>query len=180
MPNKGTFQKDLYRYFGQQGPALLQRFFPAYEIRYIKAFRRCQKHPKSFLCHLRLRSISKRTQIQIPPCVLIGGGFQILHLGRVVVNHHVKIGRNCTINPGVLIGQEERGQKRGSPTIGDRVWIGTNAVIVGKIHIGNDVLIAPNAYVNFDVPDHSVVLGNPGRIIENKHATLGYIKNPVE
>lgn len=180
MQSKGAFKEDLYRYFGQKGPTLLQRLFPAYEIRYIKALRRCQRRPKSFLYRLRLRSIGKRTQIQIPSCVSIGGGFQILHLGRVVVNHHVKIGRNCTINPGVLIGQEERGQKRGYPTIGDRVWIGTNAVIVGKIRIGNDVLIAPNAYVNFDVPDHSVILGNPGKIIENEQATAGYIKNPVE
>ncbi len=96
-----------------------------------------------------------------------------------MINHHVIIGCNCTINPGVLIGQEERGPKRGSPTIGDNAWIGTNAVVVGKIKIGNDVLIAPNAFVNFDVPDHSVVVGNPGKIAHKENATEGYIKNPV-
>jgi serine O-acetyltransferase len=37
----------------------------------------------------------------------------------------------------------------GCPTINDNVWIGTNSVIVGKITIGTDVLIAPNSFVNF-------------------------------
>ena len=52
---------------------------------------------------------------------------------------------------------------------------GANAVIVGKINIGNNVLIAPNSYVNFDVPDNSIVIGNPGKIIHKDNATEGYI-----
>lgn len=50
-----------------------------------------------------------------------------------------------------------------------------NAVVVGRIVIGDDVLIAPNAYVNFDVPSHSVVVGNPGKIISRENVTEGYI-----
>jgi serine O-acetyltransferase len=65
------------------------------------------------------------------------------------------------------------------PTIGDEVWIGANAVIVGGIKIGNNVLVAPNSYINFDVPNHSVVLGNPASIIPNDHATEGYINNKI-
>ena len=45
--------------------------------------------------------------------------------------------------------------------------------------IGDDVLIAPGAYVNFDVPPHSVVLGNPGRIHHKENATQDYIENRV-
>ena len=63
--------------------------------------------------------------------------------------------------------------------IGNRVWIGVNATVVGHITIGDDVMIAPNAFVNFDVPSHSVVIGNPGRIISRDHATEGYVVNPV-
>ena len=59
--------------------------------------------------------------------------------------------------------------------MGDDVRIGSNAVVVGKIIIGNDVLIAPNAYVNFNVPSHSIVIGNPGKIISSDNATEGYI-----
>lgn len=44
------------------------------------------------------------------------------------------------------------------PTIGDEVWIGVNATIVDKVTIGDDVLIATNTFVNYDIPSHSVVL----------------------
>lgn len=47
------------------------------------------------------------------------------------------------------------------PTIGNEVWIGVNATIVGKVSIRDDVLIAPNAFVNCDIPYHSVDFGNP-------------------
>lgn len=48
-------------------------------------------------------------------------------------------------------------------------------MIVGKITIGSNTLIAPNSYVNFDVPDNSIVLGNPAKIINNDNATKDYI-----
>ena len=70
---------------------------------------------------------------------------------------------------------ENRGKRKGTPKIGNRVWIGTGSVIVGKITIGDDVLIAPNAYVNCDVPSHSVVLGNPCIIRHKENATENYI-----
>lgn len=55
---------------------------------------------------------------------------------------------NCNIHKGVTIGQENRGKRQGTPIIGDNVWIGMNVTIVGNIKIGNDVLIAPNTYLN--------------------------------
>lgn len=79
----------------------------------------------------------------------------------------------------MTIGRENRGKREGSPKIGDCVWIGTNAVVVGKIEVGDDVLIAPGAYVNFDVPPHSVVVGNPGKIIPRESAAEKYIENRV-
>ena len=81
--------------------------------------------------------------------------------------------------PGVTIGQENRGKRKGCPVIGDNCWIGTNAVIVGKITIGNDVLIAPLSFVNFDVPSHSIVIGNPAKIIHKENATHEYINRTV-
>jgi serine acetyltransferase len=61
----------------------------------------------------------------------------------------------------------------------DRVWIGANAIIVGGITIGEGAMIAPGAFVNFDVAPNSVVLGNPGRVVSNKGSVL-YIHNAVE
>ncbi|WP_138272484.1 LbetaH domain-containing protein [Parabacteroides merdae] len=52
--------------------------------------------------------------------------------------------------------------------LGNSVWIGPNAVIVEKINIGDNVLIAANSYVNFDVPSNSIVIGNPGRIFHQQ------------
>lgn len=80
---------------------------------------------------------------------------------------------------GVTIGKEKRGVREGCPTIADKVWIGANAVVVGSIQIGSDVLIAPGAYVNFDVPSHSIVLGNPAKIVAKENATEKYIKYTI-
>lgn len=58
----------------------------------------------------------------------------------------------------------------GSPHIG--IYIGINATVVGNVQIGSDVLIVPNSYVNFDVPDHSVVIGNPA-VVHHKENAIG-------
>ena len=71
------------------------------------------------------------------------------------------------------------GGRQGTPVIGNEVWIGINAAIVGKVTIGDDVLIAPNSYVNCDVPSHSIVFGNPCIIKHRENATEGYINRRV-
>lgn len=114
--------------------------------------------------------------VDIPATTKIGAGFKIEHCAGIVLNPDVSIGKNCNIYNGVTIGKEKRGKRTGVPAIGEYVWIGANSVIVGNINIGNDALIAPGAYVNFDVPSHSIVLGNPGRIIPRENATEDYIK----
>lgn len=109
----------------------------------------------------------------------IGPGLYMGHVHGITLNPKVKIGKNCNIHKGVTIGQENRGKRKGVPVIGDEVWIGINAIIVGNIHIGNDVLIVPGAYINFDVPDHPIVVGNPGAIRHAAHATDGYINRKI-
>jgi serine O-acetyltransferase len=107
----------------------------------------------------------------------IGGGFYIGHFGTIVSSTDVVIGKNCNIAHNVTIGVTRRGSKKGVPKIGNEVWIGTGATIVGNILIGNNVLIGPGAFVNFDVPDNSIVIGNPGSIKPSVNATIGYINN---
>ena len=101
------------------------------------------------------------------------------HAFNITVNPSAEIGRKCNIHKGVTIGQENRGKRKGAPTIGDDVWIGVNATIVGSIKVGSDVLIAPGAYVNCEVPDHSIVLGNPCKVVPCKNATEGYINRRI-
>lgn len=115
--------------------------------------------------------------LEIPWETKIGKGLYLGHAFNITINPNVVIGDYCNIHKGVLIGQQNRGKKKGCPTIGNKVWIGINAVIVGKITIGDDVLIAPNSYVNSDVPSHSIVLGNPCIIIPKENATQSYINN---
>ena len=177
-----TFEKDLYRYYGEDGENFRKRLLRPMELTYICIYRQIQSTKNVLLKNfytLKLRKISKKTQIQIPSTTKIGEGLYIGHSGRIIINPNAVLGKNINIATGVTIGQENRGKRKGCPTIGDNVWIGTNSVIVGNIKIGNDVLIAPLAFVNFDVPDHSVVIGNPARIIFKENATEGYINKTV-
>lgn len=182
MESKNTFKKDLYRYYGKEKESLQQRLLRPMEIKFLYFFRRAQgaKNILSKVYYkLRLRKISAITHIQIPVKTDIGEGFYIGHNGRIVINPRAKIGRNVNIACGAVIGQEFRGRREGTPVIGDRCWIGTNAVIVGNVTIGDNVLIAPLSFVNFDVPPNSIVVGNPGRIIEKENATEGYMNNLI-
>lgn len=134
-----------------------------------------------FFYNFKLKRISSKYAFNILAKTDIGEGLFLNHNGPVTIHPDSKIGMNCTIGVCVTIGKEFRGKREGAPIIGNRVWIGANAVIVGKITIGDNVLIAPNAYVNFDVPSNSIVIGNPGKIIYNRpDATDKYIKNIIE
>ena len=125
------------------------------------------------------RIVKQRHGIEISYAVKIGGGLYLGHPYNITINDAAVIGENCNLHRGVLIGQENRGARKGAPIIGNSVWIGVNAVVVGNVEIGDDVLIAPNSFVNCDVPAHSVVFGNPCIIKHRDHATEGYINNKV-
>lgn len=176
---KSVFSKDLYRYYGDNKETFRQRLSRGLEIKYLYYFRKTQESKGLMYVYykLRLRFLSNKTQIQIPSKCKIGEGFYIGHCGRIIINGKAELGKNINIATGVTIGQESRGKRKGVPIIGDNVWIGTKAVIVGNIKIGTDVLIAPLSFVNFDVPDHSIVIGNPARIIHRDNATQDYINN---
>src|SRR5690606_10547071 len=169
-------KQDLYRYEGQRN-LLIGLKEPGF--RYMYFFRKASMHKsKSFLglvYRFIIRRLGYKYGFQIPINTKIGEGFFIGHFGTIVINKNTIIGKNCNIAHNTTIGQANRRKFMGTPVLGDYVWIGTGSVIVGKINIGNNVLIAPNSFVNIDVPDNSIVLGNPAKIIENDNATKGYI-----
>lgn len=121
----------------------------------------------------------RRNHIELSVDCKIGPGLYIGHPYCITVNPGAVLGKNINLHKGVTIGEEHRGKRAGYPVIGDNVWIGVNATIVGKVHIGNDVLIAANCFVNCDVPDHSVVFGNPCIIKHRDDATAEYINRAV-
>ena len=180
MNNK--FSKDLYRYYGANGESLTQRILRPVELKYIALFRKangCKFKPLKLFYTVKLKLMSYKTYIQIPARTEIGEGFYIGHSGRLIIHPEAKLGKNINVGTGVTIGYENRGERKGAPTIEGDCWIGTNSVVVGKINIGKDVMIAPLTFVNFDVPSHSIVIGNPAKIIHKENATKDYIENKV-
>lgn len=173
---KDLINADLSRGYGNALISPIQK-------KYIIEWRKASFYSKKSLlgiCHrLRLKALSEKSGIQIPTETKIGKGLLIAHFGTIIINPKVVMGENINIAPGVIIGKANRGEKQGTPVIGSNVWIGANSVIVGNITIGDDVMIAPNAYVNMDVPSHSIVIGNPGVIHHKENATEGYINNRV-
>lgn len=167
--------KDLYRYEGDRCHKVWVQlryllFTPAFQYSY--CFRHAQ-HAGNFISrtfwHFLMRRVMFRSGIQIPIKTQIGEGFHIGHFGSIVVNPEAKIGKNFNISPGCNIGFSY-GKQEGVPTIGDNVIMQTNSFIVGGVHVGNNVMLAPGAFVNFDVPDNSIVLGNPGKIIPRDYS----------
>lgn len=122
---------------------------------------------------------SRRRGIEIPPRCRLGKGLYVGHFYNVTINGDAVLGENCNIHKGVTIGVECRGPRQGTPVIGNRVSICVNATIVGKITVGDDVIIGPNAFVNRSIPSHSVVFGNPCIIKHRDYATEGYVCNLV-
>lgn len=106
----------------------------------------------------------------------IGPGLAIYHLFSSTFGGDVKIGKNFVMSHGVTIGSTSRGKNKGVPTIGDNVYVAPGAMIVGGITIGNNVVIGGNAVVTKDVPDNSVVVGIPGKVVSDKGAE-GYVRN---
>lgn len=184
MAEPTIIQQDFYRESGKMlSKSQIWKKCISPNLHFIYLLRTTQKHPKNTFLGKIWRLILRHYQIkygfQIYPETQIGRGFYLGHWGALVINPKTVIGKNCNIAQGVTIAQANRGKNEGVPEIGDEVWIGPNAVLVGNIKIGNNVLIAPNSYVNFDVPKNSVVAGNPGIISPNENATLGYINHKI-
>lgn len=127
-----------------------------------------------FLCLLGQKIIEIATGISIPASVKIGHSFYIGHFGGIIINPEVIIGTNCNISQGATIGTSGKGEKRGVPLIGNDVYIGANAVLAGKITVGNNVLIGACSMVNSSLLANSVVIGVPAVII-SQNGSKGYI-----
>ncbi len=109
--------------------------------------------------------VQSATGISIDTRCEIGPGLNIGHFGGIFIHGDVKMGKFCNIGEGNTIGIAGRGEKRGSPVIGDFVYLGSGAKIIGKVHIGNHVAIGANAVVTKDIPDNAVAVGIPARVI---------------
>jgi serine O-acetyltransferase len=171
---RAAIASDLYRYRGRANRSdLISAFIYEPGFRYMFYLRKAAYYRRRRIWFL-IPLIYNRVMLkhyrhcygfQLYPSTRVGRGLYLGHFGTIIVNSNAVLGDNVNLAPGVVIGQANRGKRKGIPTIGNRVWIGANAVLVGDIRVGDDALIGPGAYVNFDVPERAVVIGNPGSIV---------------
>jgi serine O-acetyltransferase len=105
------------------------------------------------------------TGIEIHPGATIGRRFFIDHGMGVVIGETAEIGDDVLIYQGVTLGGTGKEKGKRHPTIGNQVVIGGGAKVLGDISIGNHVKIGAGSVVVKPVPDHSTVVGVPGRIV---------------
>ena len=125
---------------------------------YTNLFRGSKKH---LILHYiwykyRLHNLSIKLGFSIPINVF-GPGLSIAHPGTIVVNSKARVGKNCRIQEGVNIGATNGSQA--APQIGDNVFIGTGAKIIGDISIADDVAIGANAVVVKSITEKGVTYG---------------------
>ena len=170
------YELDYYRMTGKpykQGVKSFMRRCLSHNLKFAFYYRKYNEH-SSLLSKFVLRKLSRKYGLEISPKAQIGEGLYLGHPYNITVGEGVVLGKNVNLHKGCTIGRTNRGNM-GSPVIGNCVFVGVNATVVGNIHIGNDVLIAPNSYINVDVPDHSVVIGNPAVIHHRENATENYV-----
>lgn len=177
------YNSDLHRYFG--GGRFFFAYFTVPGFKYmfhLRLFQYMSQHrvflPLKIFSLLHLKHLERKYGIQISRHAQIGKGFYIGHYGTIVVSSKAVIGNNVNISHGVTIGVANRGNHAGVPIIGDYVYIGPGAKIIGNIHIGNHAAIGANAVVTKDVPENACVGGVPAKII-NMEGSAGYVNRTV-
>lgn len=99
----------------------------------------------------------------------IGPGLLIAHCGGITLHPDVVIGSHCDLAHHVTLGTRGVGS-RGVPRLGNNVYVGTGAVLIGPIVIGDGARIAANSLVTRDVPAGATVMGVPAEIVKRRPA----------
>lgn len=126
-----------------------------------RAMRFCQTHRLKPLAAVLYRLNAAVGHLVIGRGAELGPGLVILHSLGIVINTHVRAGKNLVLEHGVTIGAE----KGRSPLLGDNVFVGAGAKIIGPVRIGSDVKIGANAVVTTDLPDGATAVGIPARVV---------------
>lgn len=95
-----------------------------------------------------------------PNCV--GPGLHLPHLGGIIINCE-RMGKHCSVNKGVVIGNKKGQANRA--VIGDNCWFTLGCKIIGKVNIGDNVIVAQNSVVVKDIENNSIVSGIPAKVI---------------
>ena len=107
------------------------------------------------------------TQSDVDLQATLGKGLMLPHPNGVVIHGEARIGDDCMIMQQVTVGMIDEGEV---PVIGNRVYIGAGAKIIGKLTVGDGARIGANAVVVNDVPSNATAVGIPARIIRRASA----------
>lgn len=139
-------------------------------LRYLEYYKsKGRLYKLAYLYHFYIyKKLSFKLHITIYPNTT-GGGLRIYHCGDFThVSANCRIGKNCTILPGVVFGNKYEKESDGLTIVGDNCYFGLGAKIFGPLTIGNNVTVGANAVVTKDIPDNAVVGGVPAKIIKMK------------
>ena len=132
--------------------------FAMIAYRLMQMFQRRRLAPLAMLCN--------KMNVVFGQCIIgrraqFGPEFVLVHSQGVVINSAARGGRRVVVEHQVTIGAE----KGEAPVLGDNVFVGAGAKILGGVRIGSDVRIGANAVVVDDIPDHSTAVGVPARVV---------------
>ncbi|MDD5363772.1 MAG: DapH/DapD/GlmU-related protein [Gallionellaceae bacterium] len=164
-------QSDLWRHNGRTGFIRLlwailhnRTFAPVATLRMLQNARKYTNPLRIILLpilSLFHRWTTQRAAIDLPKDVRIGPGFRITHGWGMVFNKGAVLGSNVTVMHGVTLG----GKADRYPRIGNNVFIGAHAIVLGGVVVGDGAVIGPGCVVTKDVPAGTTVVGNPQREI---------------
>ncbi len=142
------------------------------------------RHKLRFLARFLSHTSRFLTNIEIHPGAKIGKRFFIDHGAGVVIGETAEIGDDVLMYQGVVLGGTSLKKEKRHPTIGSSVVIGTGAVVLGAISVGDGAKIGSGSVVVKPVPPRATVVGIPGRVVEDRHRPLvdlehGKLPDPV-
>jgi serine O-acetyltransferase len=108
------------------------------------------------------------TSISIDLNARIEPGFYVGHFVSLRIGPGVRIGRNCSVSQMVTIEGTGPRPEGNAPTIGERVYLGSGAKVIGRLRVADGAAVCANSVVTEDVPENGVVLGIPGMVISRR------------
>ncbi len=179
---------DLYRYEGRvSAGSFLKHYAFTPGFKYSTLMRLCgyarQSKVKKWLLFPILKALLLHCRykygIAIPEYTQVGPGFFINRFGNIMVNGDAIIGANCNITHGAMLGQMNRGPRKGSPVLGDEVFLAAGSKVIGNIMLGNRVAVGANAVVTKDIEQGTAVGGIPAKPL-SKAGSDGYINRRID
>jgi putative colanic acid biosynthesis acetyltransferase WcaB len=113
--------------------------------------------------------VSTIVGVELPPTLRVGPRLKLYHPHNIVIHRDAVVGADCLIRHGLTIGTKllEDGSESRAPIVGDHVEFGASSILIGDIEVSSNCIIGAGAVVTKSVPEGSVAVGNPFRLIRS-------------